>query len=271
MFGAGCRFASVFAALAAFLFADLPACARQSSGSSAPPTQQTPPQPPAAQSSQPPDANHVSRSTLRLALPRREYLCDDGVRVSFLVEASALRLTLKNRVYILKEVSSTIGKQYSDGSLAWWETGNEALLEEEGDHPKLLAKDCHLVSSYPPSPPLGVSIVTGTVSYSGADLVPDRAVLDVQIRDASVPDTPEAIINKIEKPIGEHEIPIPFTILLDPVYIDSKHRYVLEARIRANGRVLFRTEELYPVVTQGHPAKVDMVLRAVQATASPKP
>ena len=55
-----------------------------------------------------------------------------------------------------------------------------------------------------------------------------------------------------------------FEIDYRPAQVDESHSYVLQASIEVNGRLRFVTDQRYAVLTQGAPAHVDMLLRAVE-------
>jgi heat shock protein HslJ len=65
--------------------------------------------------------------------------------------------------------------------------------------------------------------------------------------------------------------PIAFTIAYDPVRIVATHRYVVRARIVAGRRVLFTSDADAPVITQGSPQDVTLVLQRVSKGQAPPP
>jgi hypothetical protein len=67
---------------------------------------------------------------------------------------------------------------------------------------------------------------------------------------------------------GPGESPIPFRIPFDPGRIDSSHRYVIRARLTGDGRVLFLTDQAYPVLTQGAGREVQLTLAPVTVATS---
>jgi uncharacterized lipoprotein YbaY len=68
-----------------------------------------------------------------------------------------------------------------------------------------------------------------------------------------------------------HQVPLPFEVHYDPAKIDAKRSYALSARITVNAQLIFLNTTAYPVITQGNPAKVDMVLQMVEGqTKSPQ-
>jgi copper homeostasis protein (lipoprotein) len=62
------------------------------------------------------------------------------------------------------------------------------------------------------------------------------------------------------------QVPIRFEIPYDPARIDQNHSYSVRARILIGERLLFATDQIYPVLTRGHGNDVQMMLRMVAAS-----
>ncbi|UYZ63486.1 YbaY family lipoprotein [Hymenobacter weizhouensis] len=107
--------------------------------------------------------------------------------------------------------------------------------------------------------------VTGTVTYRERVALPPTAVVRVQLQDASLQDVAAVILDSVTiRPQGR-QVPLAFTLRYDPARIQEGGIYVVQARILdASGRLLFLNDEAYPVLTNGKPKRVDMVLRRVQ-------
>lgn len=106
-------------------------------------------------------------------------------------------------------------------------------------------------------------IVAGTVSYQQMiELSPD-AVLTVQLQDVSKADAPATVIG--ETIVTEFdEMPIPFAVSYDPEVIDTRNTYALSVRITDGaGNLLFTNTTSYPVITQGNPSEVEVVVEPV--------
>jgi membrane-bound inhibitor of C-type lysozyme len=194
--------------------------AEQSSPEQAPttpssqPAQQTPIPPPRA----------ISRSAIRFALQRREYLCAGGARIVILVETRAARLTLNGHIYNMKLVETESGTKYAEGTMVWSSTGEDGFLVDNADslHPKMLAEDCHLQSSYPPAAPTAGSI-NGTATFGSAPALPTDAVLIVQLRDLSRDsEDPAAVLAEERIPIGGRKAPVTFALKFDPSKATAK-------------------------------------------------
>jgi len=219
---------------------------------------------------------------MRLALPRREYLCAGGARVVILLESKAARLTLNGHVYTMKQVESDSGSgsvtKYAEGSVVWSSTGEDGFLVDNADssNPKMLAEECHLQSSYPPVAPAAGSI-NGTATFGTVPALPTDAVLVVQLRDLGHDaDDPAAILAEERIPIGGRKAPISFAVKFDPSKADRKIPFAVSASIRGRGKLLFVLVKAVAIPDITNPAPIHLVLsRATskqgQTPASPVP
>ena len=208
----------------------------------------------------------MSRPPIRFVLPRREYLCSDSVRLTVLVETKAVRLTLSGKIYGLRQVDSANGLKFSAGPVSWLTDAadDNGTLQDAADpaRPQVLAKGCRLRSTYPPvgSP---LRTVTGSVSSDEHVEVPAGAILVVELQDVTKPHGTRPMIAKSESKIGDRQLPIAFALSFDPAKIDPTHSYAVAASILLEGQLLFANDTLYPVLTQGYPAKKDVTLKSV--------
>jgi putative lipoprotein len=241
----------------------------------APPTQ------PAQQTPAPPP-HPISRSPMRFALPRREYLCAGGARIVILLETKAARLTLNGHIYNMKQVETDSGSgsdtKYEAGSVVWSSTGENGFLVDNADasSPKMLAEECHLQSSYPPTAPAAGSI-NGTATFGSAPALPSDAVLIVQLRDLSHDaDDPAAVIAEERIPIGGRKAPISFTLKFDPAKATAKIPFAVSASITGHGKLLFVLVKAVTIPDITNPAAVHLALSRAsskkgQTPASPVP
>jgi heat shock protein HslJ len=63
-------------------------------------------------------------------------------------------------------------------------------------------------------------------------------------------------------------VPLPFSLRYDPGKIDKKHLYIARATITSGGQLLFTTDQVRGVITQGNPTNVDLVLTRVDPEAA---
>lgn len=103
--------------------------------------------------------------------------------------------------------------------------------------------------------------VTGTVSYQERMSLPPGAEVTVKLVDVSWADAPAPVLAEQTLIVAQNQVPIPFELLFDPTEIDTRFTYAVQARIEIDGELMFISDIQYPVLTQGHPTKVDLVLR----------
>ncbi len=101
--------------------------------------------------------------------------------------------------------------------------------------------------------------ITGSLSYRQRLVLPPEAIVIVQLEDVTVSDKPQILAEqRLERP---GQVPIPFDLRYDSRAINPSHQYRVSARILRGPRVLFMDDQNTLVLTQGHPAKVEMILR----------
>ena len=106
--------------------------------------------------------------------------------------------------------------------------------------------------------------VRGEITYRERIAVPPGAQLEVLLLDVSRADAPSEKIGGVTlSDIGQP--PYPFEIAYRPEQIIASHTYVVQARLTHQGRLLFITDQAYPVITRGHPTEVQIVLKHVGA------
>ncbi|HKN75161.1 MAG TPA: YbaY family lipoprotein [Candidatus Acidoferrum sp.] len=257
--------ASVAIAVAGLSLPALSGGAQQSSPAQAPTTaapqsvQQTPAPPP----------HPISRSPLRFALPRREYLCAGGARIVILLETKAARLTLNGHIYDMKQLETASGTKYAEGSVVWSSTGEDGFLVDSADssHPKMLAEECHLQSSYPPAAPAAGSI-QGTATFGSHPTLPSDSVLIVQLRDLTRDaDDPAAVLAEERIPIGGRAAPIPFTLKFDTSKATAKTPFAISASITGHGKLLFVLVKAVTIPDIANPAPVHLALSRASSKA----
>ena len=105
----------------------------------------------------------------------------------------------------------------------------------------------------------GAAAVTGTATYRERILLPESAVLTVQLADVSLADAPSKTI--AEQKIRPVRVPAAFTLSYDPATIDPRHTYAVSASVRdETGKLLFVTDTQHAVLTQGAGDSVDVVM-----------
>ncbi len=106
------------------------------------------------------------------------------------------------------------------------------------------------------------AVVSGVVSYQQRIALPKNAVVEVRLRNVSRTDTPplaEQIINT-----NGAQVPIPFRLTYNPKQIKPDQIYAVQARILIDGRPRWTNTNRYPVITQGAPKTVEIVVNQVK-------
>jgi membrane-bound inhibitor of C-type lysozyme len=213
-----------------------------------------------AQSEQAPP---VAKSHLRQALPRREYACVGGIRISVLLESREVRLISGGRVYNLKRVESASGEKYSDRTMVWSTKGDEGFLEDGTDaaNPKIVAKDCRLESTYPPSTPL--RSIKGSVNFTAATLPPNAELRITLVDLKHEPGGHAQDIGVTSFNIPGRRPPIPFELRFDPATASSRSCCAMGASVLVDGKIRYTTSKLVVIPDLSHPPAVALDLAPV--------
>jgi len=117
-------------------------------------------------------------------------------------------------------------------------------------------------------------MITGTITYRAKIALPPDAAIDVRLEDVTVADVPSKLVAENVFAAAGQQVPIPFQLPYAAADINPAHRYVVRANIKAGEKLMFTSTHTYPVLTQGAPNRVVMVLHAVSsqaAAAAPAP
>jgi putative lipoprotein len=185
------------------------------------------------------------------------YTCENGVKVIVYLHDTTAKVRFQDKEYLMKQTVSADGNRYSDGKMVWWGRGDDGFLQEDapdGDG-KMLVKDCVQDKA------ASASEVSGTVTYLVRMALPPQAVVEVQLQDVSLADAAAKVIAEQKFTLGNRQVPLPFTLKYDPGKIDLKHSYAVRAQISTAGELKFATDQVYKVITQGNPSKVDLILK----------
>ncbi|WP_204115451.1 YbaY family lipoprotein [Shimia biformata] len=109
--------------------------------------------------------------------------------------------------------------------------------------------------------------VTGSAGYRERIALPPDAVLSVELLDVSKMDVAATVMSS--QRFRMDAVPQTFALAYDPALIDERMSYSLAARIELDGKVLFRTTQVYPVLTRDAGPHADLML--VSAGSEPKP
>jgi putative lipoprotein len=109
-------------------------------------------------------------------------------------------------------------------------------------------------------------LITGTALYRERMALPADAVLEVVLEDISRADAmaEELGVVRLE---GLSSPPFEFQILFDPSRIREDRVYSVRARITSGEKLLFTTDQIYPVLTRGGGNEVEMLLIRISGDA----
>lgn len=108
-----------------------------------------------------------------------------------------------------------------------------------------------------------IDVVSGSVSYPQREALPPDAEVHVALAEASTGDSAAAIIAE-QVIAAPDQMPIQFRIEYDRGLIDPERTYAIQARITAGEEVLFLSASSHPVITQGNPDSVEVLLESVR-------
>jgi len=111
----------------------------------------------------------------------------------------------------------------------------------------------------------GEAMVTGTVVYRERMALPPEAVVELRLSDVSRQDVTAPTIAETTVLTKGRQVPISFELRYDPDKINPDRTYALRATIRSAGQMIFTTTTAYPVITQGNPMQVNLMLERVIA------
>jgi putative lipoprotein len=114
--------------------------------------------------------------------------------------------------------------------------------------------------------PATAETVSGTATWRESMMLPPGAVLEVTVEDISRADAPSTRLARFAlSPVGAP----PVAFELDVPAPDPRASLNLRATIRDGTALLYTTDVISPVLTQGAPARADLVLVRVPAPAAP--
>jgi putative lipoprotein len=118
--------------------------------------------------------------------------------------------------------------------------------------------------STPARVPSVVDTVTATITYRERMALPDDAHVKVSLVDMSRMDAPATVISTEDRVAAGAQVPFVFSLpyVLDQIPMNA--RLVVQARIEQGGRTLFTSTLVHPVVTQGAPKQVEVVVERVR-------
>jgi putative lipoprotein len=114
--------------------------------------------------------------------------------------------------------------------------------------------------------PCAAESVTGTVDWREPGVLPPGAVLEVTVEDISRADAPATRLAGFTlSPAG----PPPLAFSLDVPTPDPRARVAVRASLRHDGSLLYTTDTIVPVLTQGAPSDAALVLVSAAPASAP--
>jgi putative lipoprotein len=110
--------------------------------------------------------------------------------------------------------------------------------------------------------------LTGTLAYRERVALPADAIAEISLVDATTQDVAAPVIAKATLQSEGKQVPLPFSLHYDASRIDKTHLYTARATIRSGGQLLFTTDQVRGVITQGNPTHVDLILTRVDPEAA---
>lgn len=114
--------------------------------------------------------------------------------------------------------------------------------------------------------PTQFSTITGTATFRERMALPPNAVLEATLEDVSRADAPAEVLASTRKESPGNP-PFTFSIEYDPSRIEPSHQYAVRAQVLVDGQRIFVTDARHPVLTAGHPATVDIVMKRASSGA----
>lgn len=109
--------------------------------------------------------------------------------------------------------------------------------------------------------------VTVTITYRERIALSPEAVLEVSVEDISRADAPAKPLSRV-KIKGPGQVPIPFKMEFDSASIDERMTYAVRASISDQGRLMFTSDTVVPVLTRDAGNDVELVLVRVNSEPS---
>jgi len=109
-------------------------------------------------------------------------------------------------------------------------------------------------------------VVSGTATFRERIALPPGAVFEATLEDVSRADAPAERVSTFRKEDAGSP-PYRFELAYDPTTIIPSRTYAVRARVTLAGRLLFTTDQSYPVITRDNPTTVDLLLKRVAGAA----
>ena len=105
--------------------------------------------------------------------------------------------------------------------------------------------------------------VTGMVTSRVRTILPQDALLQLELADISRVGAPGRTVALREIWTGGRQFPIPFDIPYSSAAIDSDRSYAVQVRVTQGNRLLFKNLTVYMVITNGIKSNLEVVVEPV--------
>ena len=105
--------------------------------------------------------------------------------------------------------------------------------------------------------------VTGMVTSRVRTVLPQDALLQLELADISRVGAPGRTVALREIWTGGRQFPIPFDIPYSSAAIDSDRSYAVQVRVTQGNRLLFKNLTVYMVITNGIKSNLEVVVEPV--------
>lgn len=102
--------------------------------------------------------------------------------------------------------------------------------------------------------------VAGMVTHRQRIALPPAAIVEVTLQDVSRADAPAVVLGRQTIELEGRQVPVPFEISYDPAKIEVRSRYTVAARITVEGKLIFISDTIHPVITRGAARMVEIVV-----------
>lgn len=110
--------------------------------------------------------------------------------------------------------------------------------------------------------PSDLSVIEGTATYRERIALPPDATFEAILQDVSRLDAPGAAIARTVL-VNPPQVPISFSISFDTALIDNRRNYAIRTRILTEGKSVWVSDRVYPVLTHGGGRRVEVLMRRV--------
>ena len=106
--------------------------------------------------------------------------------------------------------------------------------------------------------------VSGSLTYKERVVLPDDAIITVNLSDISLADAPARVISTVSFPAEGKQVPFDFSLPYSTAQIKGAQTITVSARITHGDKLLFTTKSVNEVLTHGKPSTVKVVLSRVK-------